>query len=114
MNTPQWRPVESSNIAAVSYVPSEDFTKDTGELFVRFSSGAEYRYEDFPAQLALDFFEADSLGKFFHGNIRSSYPGLKLEVEEAEATDDGVAEETGDTTEENAVNEGMPSRDDDS
>jgi hypothetical protein len=63
--------VDSSNILAAGY-------KD-GTLRVRFSSGAEYDYHNVPEELGLGIFEAESVGKYFHGAIRSSFIGVKVE-----------------------------------
>lgn len=67
----------SSNIAAISYT-AEDPLADFGILRIRFASGAEYSYDKVPNQLAVEFFESESKGKFFHANLRK-YDGVKLE-----------------------------------
>ncbi len=74
MENPVFTEVESSNIAAIAYTAG-DPESSAGTLFIRFRTGTEYSYKDFPNQLAEDFFQADSVGKFFHANIRSQYPG---------------------------------------
>lgn len=78
MSQPNWSKIDgSSNIAAISYIAG-DPDADLGTLYIRFVYGGEYVYQAFPNQLATDFFEADSKGKFFHHNIRSSYEGEKF------------------------------------
>lgn len=67
----------SSNVAAFAYVAGDPEVV-LGTLYVRFTSGAEYKYADFPNQLAEDFFQADSVGTFFHVNIRGKYIGFKF------------------------------------
>ena len=67
----------SSNIAAISYTAG-DPAADFGVLRIRFVSGAEYAYDKVPNQLAVEFFESESKGKFFHANIRK-YDGVKFE-----------------------------------
>lgn len=87
---PIWEEVEgSSNIVAFAY-QAEDPDANLGTLFVRFGSGVEYKYVDFPNQLAEDFFSSESKGKFFHANIRDDYSGERLDLEdEAEEPEDG-------------------------
>ena len=50
---------------------------DFGTLRIRFHSGAEYSYDKVPNQLAVDFFESESKGKFFHANISRVYEGVR-------------------------------------
>ncbi len=70
------KPIEnSSNIAAAGY------DAETQTLRVRFSNGSEYDYADVPEALGTGIFEAESAGKFFHGAIRSSFKGARVEKE---------------------------------
>jgi hypothetical protein len=75
------REVVSSNIAAIGYEAGNPET-DMGTLQVRFSSGSEYTYEDVPAQVAQELFEAESVGQAFFATIRNKYTTIKLEAEE--------------------------------
>lgn len=52
-----WVPVVSSNVQAVGYIPT--FRR----LFVRFLSGAVYRYEDVPQAVYLSLLAAGSKGQ---------------------------------------------------
>ncbi len=88
-----WIPANSSNIAAFAYVAGDPLG-DTGTLAIRFKSGQEYRYEKFPAQLAEDFFGAESVGKFFHANIRGQFKGVKVEEVPEEPTEEGGERDT--------------------
>lgn len=72
-----WTGVQgSTNIAAIQYTAG-DPAADFGTLRVRFTSGAEYSYDKVPNQLAVDFFESESKGKFFHANIKSQFEGVR-------------------------------------
>ncbi len=64
----EWIEVDSSNIAAISYVP------ETQGLMVKFNSGSVYTYADVPAEVFDDFKDADSKGKFFNEHIKGVYP----------------------------------------
>lgn len=86
-----WVEVKSGNISAIAYTAG-DPDGDLGTLYVRFTSGSKYHYDDVPNQLAVDFFAADSKGKFFHANIRSGYVGVKQVVKE-EREDDGEGQQ---------------------
>lgn len=72
-----WTEVQgSSNIAAIQYT-SEDPLADFGILRIRFIAGGEYSYAKVPNQLAVDFFESESKGRFFHANILNSFSAEK-------------------------------------
>lgn len=88
-NTPgNWTLVQgSTNIAAIQYTAG-DPAADFGTLRIRFVSGSEYSYDKVPNQLAVDFFESESKGGFFHVNIRPKFDGVKFEPE-VEFTDEG-------------------------
>ena len=78
-NPQRWTLVQgSSNIAAIQYTAGDPLA-DIGTLRIRFNSGAEYFYDKVPNQLAVDFFESESKGKFFHTNISRVYEGVKKE-----------------------------------
>jgi hypothetical protein len=69
-------PVVSSNIKAVGYDPG------TKELTVQFRSGSTYRYDGVPATTYADLIDADSIGSFFHSNVRNAFVGTPLDDEE--------------------------------
>lgn len=59
--------VESSMVTSVGYDPN------TATLEIEFkSTGAIWQYYDFPESLYYEF-RADSLGKFWHTNIKNQY-----------------------------------------
>lgn len=66
-------PVESSNIKEIGY----DSTLET--LRVMFKTGKSYDYQEVPDSVWQAFKSAPSKGKFFHANIRSAYPGKRVE-----------------------------------
>jgi hypothetical protein len=45
---------------------------------VEFRNGRRYRYEEFPHNLHTKFINADSMGDFFHSNIRPYFKGIPL------------------------------------
>jgi lysyl-tRNA synthetase class 2 len=49
-----------------------------GTLDVEFVSGRRYRYAGVPEQVAADFREAFSKGRFFNARIRDRYPCEEL------------------------------------
>lgn len=48
-------------------------------LYILFTSGAEYKYDDVPKAVYDDLRESDSAGKYFHRNIRNNYKFSKSE-----------------------------------
>ena len=62
--------VTSSNIAKVGY-------SDT--LYLLFNSGVAYKYENVPQAQYLALIKADSVGSYFHKNIRNTYLCQRLE-----------------------------------
>lgn len=65
-------PVKSSNIKAVGYDPQ------SRALTVEFHSGAQHRYDDVPPEHHQGLIEADSVGKYFHANVRSAFKSTPL------------------------------------
>lgn len=93
------RKVESTNIAAAGYDP------DSKILRIKFVNGSEYCYSNVPAEVGVDFFEAESVGKYFYAKVRGKYETAREDqidqvVKEGEkpadmaevATDDDLAE----------------------
>lgn len=70
MSYPLQQDVTSSNIAKAGY-------SDT--LYLLFNSGVAYRYENVPKAQYRALIKADSVGSYFHKNIRNSYLCQKLE-----------------------------------
>ena len=67
----QYVDVESSNIAAIGY------NEDTKELYVRFSSGAVYIYQDVQEEVYQEFLDASSKGKYLNEHIKGVYQYAK-------------------------------------
>ncbi len=65
-------PVSSSNIHAIGY----DEPKRV--LAVEFKSGSIYHYADVPPELAIDLVNAESIGRFYHANIKGKLAGQKM------------------------------------
>ena len=68
----QPEPVESSNLKAVGYDPSQK------KLRVQFQSGGDYAYRHVPSSTYQSLMNADSKGRNFHQNIRGRYAHAKL------------------------------------
>jgi hypothetical protein len=56
--------IESSNIKSLGYDP------ETETLEVEFKSGQVYQYEGISGDLHRNMINADSVGSFFHSNIK--------------------------------------------
>ena len=65
-------PVASSNLAEVGYDPA------TQTLEIMFKDGSVYQYFDVPQQVYEGIMVADSVGRFFHANIKGGYRYAKL------------------------------------
>ena len=66
-------PVYSTNILAVGYEDSS--------LIVLFHTGQVYKYYPVPPQAFKDFFVKESVGSYFHLQIKDKYPFTKLTSE---------------------------------
>lgn len=73
-----WRSVSSSNISAVRYDPVLQ------QLDVRFKSGGEWTYPGVDQPTFDSMLSADSVGKFFHANIRSLTGAAPLQAKKPE------------------------------
>ena len=60
-------PTDSTNVKAIRYVRSSE------SLFILFKQGAIYRYGNVPANIYHAMLKAESIGSFFHHNVRMSY-----------------------------------------
>tara|TARA_R100000005_G_C4992941_1_gene200086 strand:- start:934 stop:1170 length:237 start_codon:yes stop_codon:yes gene_type:complete len=58
---------ESSWIENFAYVPSKQ------ELSIETTKGSIYTFEGVPEEVANDMAEADSVGKFYHENLKGKY-----------------------------------------
>lgn len=67
-------PVKSSNIKFAGF--------DYNVLRIEFSNGTQYDYKEVSAEIANDFFQAESQGKFYHKNIKSKFTGAKVVKED--------------------------------
>jgi len=72
----QRQPIASSNIADAA------FDADSGVMEVTFTSGKRYRYQGVTAKVFQDFMDAPSKGSHFARNIRGSYDGEAVPVDE--------------------------------
>ena len=63
--------VSSSNISEIGYDPAER------TLYVKFRSGAEYRYHEVPQEVYDKLREATSAGKFLYQQVSGVYPFSK-------------------------------------
>ena len=57
---------------------------DPDKLTIEFKHGGVYEYDGVPEHVYLDFAKADSLGKYFHKNIKDEFTFNKLENEQAD------------------------------
>jgi hypothetical protein len=64
--------VESSNIAEVGY------DQETQTLQVQFKNGGVFNYMGVPAREVVNLHGAESIGSYFHKNIRAKYKGEKV------------------------------------
>ena len=67
------QPVNSSSIASIGYSPR------SRTLDVEFRTGAIYRYEQVPSQLAREFLAAESKGRYFARRVRGKFPFKQLQ-----------------------------------
>lgn len=58
--------VTSSNIKAVAH--------DGEDLYIQFNYGGTYRYDSVPRSVFDALLVAESVGKFFHTDIKPNYP----------------------------------------
>ncbi len=65
-------PVNSSNLSSVGY------DADNHTLEIEFHHGGVYQYAGVPEEVYTGLMSAESQGKYFHANIKNSYPYSKL------------------------------------
>ncbi len=68
----QMQPVESSNILEVGY------DQDGEVLYITFKSGDTYTYDIVPFDVYQSLMDAESIGSYFHKNIRTNYGFTKV------------------------------------
>ena len=61
-----------------STIGSLEYDRDTAILSVKFKSGAEYYYEEVPAETATALFESESKGKYFAAHIKNKFDTKKV------------------------------------
>jgi hypothetical protein len=61
-----------------SYIDSTTYDADLSVLYVTFSDGSEWRYNDVPVETYRRFLNAPSRGSAFHALIRNSYEGEEV------------------------------------
>ena len=66
---PEMNAVKSSNIESAGH--------DGQHAFIKFKDGDVYQYSDVPASVFTDMMQADSVGSFFHKNIKGKYTSKK-------------------------------------
>lgn len=64
--------VDSSNIDKVEY------DADGLVLRVTFKNGGMYEYEGVLQEIVDEMLSADSVGRYFHSNVRMNYPYTKI------------------------------------
>lgn len=64
-------PVVSSNVVAIAWADNT--------LYIHFHNGRTYAYLDVPEQTATNMVAAESVGKFFHANVKNSYAWTELD-----------------------------------
>lgn len=63
----EWQSVDSTVFAFAAY------RREARQLYLRFHSGAVYRYFDCPAQVYEDFIAAESKGRYFSVCVRDKF-----------------------------------------
>ena len=69
-------PVESSNIQEIGYSPGP--AGKLGNLYVKFTTGNTYAYEDVPGDVWQELLDAESKGQYFAAHIRRWYRFHKI------------------------------------
>ena len=57
-----------------SLIASLGFESETSTLEVEFTSGAVWQYYDVPESVYYDMIGSESVGRYFHANIKRQYP----------------------------------------
>jgi hypothetical protein len=72
----KWITVQSDMISNLGYAHKNQI------LLVRFSNGSIYEYADVSYSIFKDLAHAESVGKYFHTNIKNKFTTRKLEPED--------------------------------
>lgn len=88
MDDIQMNLVTSSNIAQVGYRESDQ------TLRVSFKSGGTYDYPGVSMERAKEFMTSNSIGKYYHTNIKGKYEGVKLEPATEKPTEEELVATT--------------------
>ena len=67
------KPVESSNIWSIGYDAEQNCME------IEFHDGRVYRYDCVPPEIHDGLVEAESIGQFFHGNVRDKYRSTRVD-----------------------------------
>ena len=60
-----------------SHIKRAGYDEDTSTLILEFGSGT-YCYSDVPQHIFDALMGAESKGKYFHGNIRNAFTGIRI------------------------------------
>lgn len=71
MSTPMHQ-VVSSTIGFIGY------EYDTQELYITFTNGTTYKYDDVPELVYKELFNNSSIGKYYSSYIRGHYTSTKI------------------------------------
>lgn len=88
-----WTEVDSKSISAIRFTQVQFASgkkATTGNLDVRFKSGAEYRHSTVPEDVYGALVLSSSIGKFYNANIRTQYPAVPLSLVEEVSADEPV------------------------
>lgn len=82
MKLPLMFAVVSSNIKEIGY------DAEMVQLFVRFSNGSVFRYDQVPISEYQNLVSAESVGRYFMHMIKGAYSSVKVDADSAEETFD--------------------------
>ena len=68
----RWVDIESTMISRIGH------SKDENILRVKFNNGKVYEYTDVTHSVFKNFAQAESVGRFFHSNIKNVYPTTEI------------------------------------
>lgn len=70
---PRWVNIHSTNVKRIKY------NQKQLQLFVEFKNNSVYRYDNVPVEVAIDFFNSSSLGRFVWRRLRDRFDTTHLE-----------------------------------
>jgi len=68
MNKIQWIPVSGS-----SQIIARFYDEENQRLHLKFKGNKAYAYENFPKEKYLEMITSESIGKYFHANIKTKF-----------------------------------------